>query len=513
MRLVLLILLSTSPALLAQLPPEPLAVKSGEPCLVHDSWAVDNHWPLRSRNEGITLVCHPLKKHPGSPLKVFAADQPSYAWVIRDTRDDGEAIFRMYYQANIRIPDTKGKGHYRTDVCYAESVDGINWVRPDLCLFPAKAQVGRPNNVVVAWDERKNPGGSAPVILENLPEKDRRGYRIIMLYRGKGAGDIAGLRLVGSEDGVRFDMENEHRIAHLHSDCPNSIIYDPELQRYQLFCRAKQMYRASRGEMIDTGASRRIATLFSSDLWGDWMEEGDPRTLLVPDSRDGDHRYFYGMPAVYRHGLSWGFLEVFRLNDFIHTELVTSRDGIHWFRHPDRPKLIEYGPEGSWDDTMIFASPSWVEVGNKWMFYYAGWDGPHGTPERDGSIGIATCLRERIYSRRGSEYGGVVCTRTIRWPGGELWLNLGSVSGDGENGGSAATVRISDVRRRVMPGYDHGESRLVDGEDATRVVVRWGEEGSDRSLKSLRGEVVRIEVMLRNMDWFSFGATADGASR
>ncbi|NNE93361.1 MAG: hypothetical protein HKN23_17085, partial [Verrucomicrobiales bacterium] len=402
----------------AQLPVEPLEIPPVEPNFVHDSWLIDNHWPLKTKQEGINVAHHPLQKHASGPFEIFGEDKPSYAWVVKDEADDGSRIFRMYYQANIPIARVEGKGSYRTDIAYAESKDGISWTKPDLDLFPEKAVEGRPNNVVVAFEGKPQWGGSAPALIENLPDGDQRRYRFVMLYRvkGRGTGDQAGLHLVGTKDGIHFDMVNDFHIAHLHSDCPNTIHFDPAAGRYQLLCRAKQIYRAFGDEMIDTGASRRVATMFSPKLWTDWLEHSAPQTLLVPDERDGDHRYFYGMPTVHRHGLAWGFLEVFRMNDLIHTEVVTSRDGAHWWRHADRPKLIEYGEDGTWDDTMTFTSPAWVAVGNHWYIYYSGWDGPHGTSEREGTIGLATCLRERIYSRRGSKSGGVVCTRTLTWP-------------------------------------------------------------------------------------------------
>ena len=229
----------------------------------------------------------------------------------------------------------------------------------------------------------------------------------------------------------------------------------------------------------------------SPKLWTNWLQHDEPRTLLIPDGRDGEthHHFFYGMPTVHRHGVFWGALEVFRLNDLIHSELITSRDAIHWQRLPNRPKMIAYGEDGAWDDTMIFASPAWVEVGDEWWFYYTGWDGPHGTPERDGTVGLATCKRERLFSLRGPAGGGVVCTRTLIWPGGDLWLNL-----DLAAEGAEATVRISDRRRKPREGFDHADC-AISAEDETRSRVTWrgkslaelaGQDGSAGDLPGVR---------------------------
>ena len=51
------------------------------------------------------------------------------------------------------------------------------------------------------------------------------------------------------------------------------------------------------------------------------------------------------MPTRRWAGIYWGFLEPFRMNDYIYTQLATSRDGIHFVRPALRTKLIEFGVE------------------------------------------------------------------------------------------------------------------------------------------------------------------------
>ena len=353
------------------------------------------------------------------PTRSSAAGSPSYLWAARD---EAAGVFRLWYQGHLRRSDaTERGGAFRSYIAYAESKDGVKWTRPNLGLFPSFKL--EPNNVVLARKENTRLEASAPCLLE-LPERDRRGFRYVMLYRNKGpgGGDLNGIRLIGSHDGIRWDSAGDTRIAHLHSDTHNTVSYDPLRKRYVMFCRPKHVYRTFRGGMLDTGASRRVARLESKKLWADWLQDAAPRTVLVPDEADQARHYnfFYGMPARYYGGVFWGFLEPFRMNDFVHTEIAASRDGEHFIRPHGRTKLIEYGEEGAWDDTMIFASPGWVEVGDEWWIYYAGWDGPHGTAERTGAIGLATIRKEGFASLRGPRDGGVVCTRVLRWPGGTL---------------------------------------------------------------------------------------------
>ncbi|MEQ8784717.1 MAG: hypothetical protein RIC55_00385 [Pirellulaceae bacterium] len=475
----------------AQLPQEPLEI-GHEPQFVLDNYIVDNHWALRSKREFVQRVFHQAKKHGQNPL--WSGDKPSYLWVVRD---EEAGLFRMYYQRNLRndTPADEKGGKFNTWIAYAESKDGLHWERPDLKLFPDLD--ARPNNVVVAWKDSPTVQTCAPCIFEPRPG-DNRGYRWLMLYRakGRGSGETAGIRVVGTKDGVHWDMAGDMRIAHLHSDHPNTVSYDARRDEYVMFCRPKHIYRAFGEEMLDTGASRRVARMASKSLWTDWLQTARPQTILIPDA--GDNRehfnYFYGMPTRIYAGVYFGFLEPFRLNDYIYTEVVASRDGFHFERFADRPKLIEYGEEGSWDDTMIFASPGWVEVGDQWWIYYTGWDGPHGTSERDGAIGLATIRKEGFVSLRGPQGGGVVCTRVLKWPGGDLRVNAAATDGE-------LRVRVSDADRRPIDGFNYDDCQTFAGDDVAHAVT-W----NGTSLDKLKGREIRLEFFLRDADLYTFRA-------
>ena len=432
---------------------------------------------------------HSAVKHPANPL--FPNENASFLWVVRNQTD---GRFRMWYQDNVLLEGVEKGRKYQALIAYAESKDGVKWTKPDLNLFP-KLSV-KPNNIVLCGPPGENLEGSAPSILQ-VPEKDRRGFRYLMLFRSKGTGgkDLNGIRLAGSNDGIHWENQPESRITHLHSDCHNTISYDPVRKEYVMFCRPKHIYRTFKGSIVDTGASRRVARLASKTLWGDWLETAEPQTILIPDERDAEehYHYFYGMPTRYQDGIYWGFLEPFRLNDFIYTELAYSRDGINFTRHPSRPKLIEYGDEGSWDDTMIFASPGWVEVGDEWWIYYSGWDGPHGTTERTGGLGLAKIRKEGFVSLRSPKGGGVVCTRKLIWPGGDLLVNADASKGE-------LRVRVSDENRKVIEGFDYEDCELVSG-SGVRQRVQW----KNADIKKLKGRTIRLEFQMTGVvDLFTF---------
>jgi hypothetical protein len=378
------------------IPDEPVEIGT-TPQLLLDHYIVDNTWTLRYKTQHIDRIFHAPTKHPSNPLIKLPG---GYVNVARDAKT---GTFHMWYQTHIA-----GKDEQRTQyaVAYAASPDGLKWTLPKLGLH--EWQGSKDNNIVICGPRRR---ASGPWLLD-VPEKDRNGHRYLLSYR-----DTDGTHLIGSDDGVHFDSKSDKVIQHLHSDTQNAIVWDPHQKQYVMYCRAKAIYRAGGEEMINIGESRRVARVTSKELWTEWPR--DARQILLPDELDTKNRYhaFYGMPTTVYAGVFFGFLWPFRWNDRIHTELAWSRDGIHFERHPLRPRLVDYGPADSWEDEMVFAS-GWVEVGDEWRVYYAGWDGPHNTRERNGAIGLATLRKEGFVSLRGPQGGGVVCTRVVRWSGG-----------------------------------------------------------------------------------------------
>ena len=303
-----------------------------------------------------------------------------------------------------------------------------------------------------------------------------------------------GIHVVGSQDGIHWDKASDSQVLDISSDTVNSIVFDPARGEYAMFCRAKDRYLAGQTGMLDTGESRRISRVAGKDLWTKW--EGSPQSILIPDELDLERGFnrFYGMPARVHAGITWGFLWSFKLNTDIWTELAWSRDGVSFERLPARPRLIDLGPADAWDDGMVFGSPDWIEVGDEWWLYYAGWDGPHGIPEREGSIGLAKLRKEGFVSLHGPHGGGVVCTRQIRWPGGDLIVNADAHAGE-------MKVRVSDELRKPIAGFDYDDMPAFTG-DSVAQRVKW----KGKSLDELKGKVVRLEFQLRDADLYTFRA-------
>ena len=446
-----------------------------------DDHVVDNRWSFKMKTEEVVRAFHAPRKFEGNPVIVGGCGYPSVA------RETETGLFKLWYQTNTRGTD-EDKDAY--GIAYAESKDGVTWTRPKLGLHEWLGS--RDNNIV--WRGHADFRASGQQILE-LPESARRGFRYVMAYHTSGGKrGTNGIHVVGSQDGIHWDKSSDTQVVEISSDTVNSIVFDPSRDEFAMFCRAKDRYLAGQTGIRDTGESRRISRIAGKDLWSKW--EGSPQSILIPDEVDLAHGFnrFYGMSARVRHGITFGCLWSFKLNTDIWTELAWSRDGLNFERLPTRQRFIDLGPADAWDDGMVFGSADWIEVGDEWWFYYAGWNGPHGIPERDGSIGLAKLRKEGFVSLRGPKGGGVVCTRAIRWPGGDLIVNADASKGE-------MKVRVSDERRKPVAGFDYDDMPSFTG-DSVAHEVKW----NGKSLDELKDKIVRLEFQLRDADLYTFAA-------
>lgn len=472
------------------LPPEPIDI-GHEPQFVLDQHVVDLTWAMKLKGEPVRRVSHQAVKHAGNPL--ITGDDPSHLWVVRE----GDGRFRMWYQANVKtLAVSAGKGIYTTEIAYAESKDGIHWDKPALDLFPDAEKLHLPRNTVIHRVDQPQCEPNAPQLIE-VPEKDRRGFRYLMLYT-MGSAPLNGIRLIGSNDGIHWDFASDTRIAKLPSDTHNTLHYDAAHDEYVLFSRSKHIYHAigQTKDPLSGGESRRgMSRMSSKSLWDEW--DVRPQTILMPDERDAElgYNYFMAMPVHQHAGIWFGMLAPFLWNELYASEIAWSRDGWDFQRLPKREHFIEFGAEGAWDHSMVVATPRWVEVGDEWWFYYGGFDGSHDdASKRTGAIGLATLRKEGFVSQHAPKTGGVVCTRALRWPGGDLSVNVDASKGE-------MKVRVSDELRKPITGFDYDDMPAFNG-DSVKHEVKW----NGKSLDDLKGRGIRLEFQLHDADLYTFRA-------
>ena len=109
--------------------------------------------------------------------------------------------------------------------CYAESDDGINWVKPNLGIFTFD---GSPDNNII-WDLH----GASVFIDREEPNSDKR-YKAIGFCRR-----YRNIFLITSPDGIRWDdKDNIEPVALRENEGTFNVIWDPHsriFRRIRLF--------------------------------------------------------------------------------------------------------------------------------------------------------------------------------------------------------------------------------------------------------------------------------------
>ena len=193
-------------------------------------------------------------------------DQPwegnasGYATVFQD----GD-VYRMYYRGHRYLFDDGPLRQAQAEVvCYAESPDGITWVKPKLGLFEWEGS--KENNII--WMGSPETHNFAPFMDTNPNCKPDERYKAI-----GGTTTSKGLLTFKSSDGVNWARLSEGPVVTKGAfDSHNTCFWDAERGRYVMYVRY-----FSEG---DFKGLRSIGVSYSSDFTT-WSE---PIGLVYPDS-------------------------------------------------------------------------------------------------------------------------------------------------------------------------------------------------------------------------------------
>lgn len=420
---------------------------------------------------------------------------------------DGEK-YRMYYKAwHIMVEQGKLDTRNRF-LCYAESEDGITWIKPELGLFEYEGS--KKNNIVIMnegpWGEAQPDGAHPAVFFDKNPDcpPDARFKAIVRSHKPKG------LLVMKSADGVRWSMLHDQPVITDGAfDSQNLAFWDPLRNEYRAYWR------------IFTDGIRDIRTATSKDLIN-WSAHTDLKYSEAPP----EHLYvnqimpyhraphlLIGFPARYieRDGEapSMGQLpdpEHRKLRaaaspryGYAITEglLMSSRDAVNFHRWPEA--FMRPGPErsGQWKYGDNYIAWHLLETKSKLpgapdeLSIYA--TEGYWTGEQD-ELRRYTLRLDGFVSAKAKLSGGEMVTKPITFSGDELSLNFSSsAAGD-------IKVAIKNADGSAIAGFGLDDCPPMFGDSVDRV-VQW-KNGSDVS--ALAGKAVRLQFFLRDADLFSY---------
>ncbi len=413
---------------------------------------------------------------------------------------DGDT-YRMYYRGhNFKV--VKGPNLPKTNqevACYAESRDGIHWVKPELGLFDH--QGNKKTNIV--W--RGNGCHNFSPFVDHRPGcPDNARLKALGGLRREG-----GLYLFQSPDGVRWSLaRNKPVITNGYFDSQNIAFWDPTIRKYRAYWR-----------FFTPAETRAIRTAVSDDL----LTWSDERDLTYVDSPE-QHMYtnniipyfraphiLLGFPMRYTER-GWNpsmralpDLENRRKRIAAHprygqalteTQIMSSRDGTRFALWNDaflppgiqRPDSWYYAHNSvAWN--IVTTKSSLPGAPDELSFYAGGgqWHGPGSTLTRH------TLRQDGFVSVRSPSRGGELITRPITFQGRRLTANFAT------SAAGTMKVELQSATGEPIPGFSLSDADETFGNELDRT-VSWG---GSTDVGRLANRAIRIRVTLRDADLYA----------
>lgn len=443
-----------------------------------------------SRRETVIVVDRPWENH-----------LISFFLTVREE----QGKLRMWYVCR----DGYGTPGSQANLAYAESTDGINWVKPELGLYEYHGS--KANNLlglhslegVVFQDPRQPPEERYTFVSTGKPHSSSKSeVGAIGLYR------------YYSPDGLRWKRD-EKPLIESGSDTQNVVWWDEHRKEYVVIVRGwntdpkrRKVSRLSLSTLTETAAVKPLKTGV-----GNYFHHEIP-TILICDEQDPsrtdiynmsaqpyvlDTRWYLGFPTFLRRsaktdapgwrGRHMGPAEV---------QFVGSDDSITWHRY-DRRAYAPPGVASPAKKNMTFMGVGMIVRGNELWQYGTEFETVHGDVEArqkkaDGCIVRYVQRVDGFVSLDTGNSEGSSRTRPVKVTGRQLILNLDT--------GALGEMRVGllDEHGRPVPGFA-AEDCVPLEYNGISVPVTW-DNGGD--LSSLAGRKLSLEFRSNRTKLYSF---------
>ena len=409
---------------------------------------------------------------------------------------DDDGLLRMWYGAYEGLP-------VQRRICYAESVDGLNWVKPSLGLVEHGGSFD--NNILPIT---VSDGGY--VFVDPLAAPSSK-------YKFLGTGPFP--MLFESPDGLEWTLVDS-ALLDLVPDSHNLVFYDNQIGSYVAYLRSWNMI-----EEYDSLAQpwRTVSRLEIADVASFWdytpidspfyrWGPGKPPAIsnefdviMAPDTLDPPEmdiynpsvvRYedaanaYFAFPSIYHHYPPPPVGE-FNNDGVLNIQLGYSRDGITWSRY-----RTEYLDNDCFGDSLrqIYLAPSIIRMGNSLYQYFNGLEESHGDSVKTSHY---FCVKQRVdgfLSLRASSSPAFLRTVPLTFEGNSLNLNYAV------NPGGYVAVGLFDPGGNPLPGFGFDDCDTLRG-DKISGPVSWS---GIRNIEIYEGTQLSMGLEMREAELFAF---------
>ncbi len=493
---------------------------------------VDDHDILY--RSGTTRVQNPAKRH--SDKAVISQTKPwevAIAWTSV-WRDPKTGKYQLWYQsyAGKRAGDKK----LECVVCYAESDDGITFVKPELDLFPFKEH--QTTNIVLIGNGGYGDRYCNSVLVEPDEKDPNRRYKMAYYDWVKGSDhEYPGLCVAFSPDGIHWTKHSEgplFRTSYGARGVPPPFADEDGYRETPVKdkpVRKTWFYPLTMADAVDVFYDpRRAEYVLYGKIWMDAPDGGaawkhgmgrtaskdlltwsKPQFILAPDDKDSPDVEFHTSPVFYFSERYICLNQIFyrKLKGAIDIELMTSADGFTWERNFREQHFLGRSQAGLFDSRSLFTNSTPVILDDEIRFYYGAYNqSPVGgvksaLGERSG-VGLATIPRDRFAGlrsvpkseqptlRKPLENIGQVTLKPLDLAG----CRAITVNADATNGSIRVELLNEDGYR--VRGYAKDDAVALEG-DSLRHQVAW----KDHALANLPAGHYILRFHLENATVFA----------
>ncbi len=387
------------------------------------------------------------------------------------------------------------------NVAYAESKDGLNWVKPSLGIVEYE---GSKENNLVGLESLEGTVYKD----ERAPAQERYNYITHLITEG--------MVRYHSPDGLRWKRDAAPLVK-FGADSQAVTFWDEHAGKYALYLRGwekradEKLYRTQvRADLKSLTEPSTVAPAETSRyIWGKEkvavIDAEFPKVLATDEADPADSdvytisaqqypldpRWYMGFPSFFQR-------EKNRSDGRLDVEFIGSRDGFAWQRY-DREPYVAPGLLGGDDGNMVFMGPGMAVRGDEIWLYGTGLHSRHGDKEArqlrtDGVIYRYVQRVDGFVSLDFDAKGGNATTAPVKVDGPRLVLNVDTaVLG-------SLRVGLLDAEGKAIEGFAL-EDCMVVRTNSTRALVSW--RGGD-TIGVLHGKDVRVQFTGSRAKLYSF---------
>ena len=450
-----------------------------------------------TQSDGIDLVFHAPIYNEQNP--VVKADKPWELNVNGDPYaapfsggvwfDEQTGKFKMWYSAG-------GGKVLGLITCYAESLDGKHWTKPELDVVPG-------TNIVDTTEH-----DCVSVILDKFEEDPTKRYKMFVVEFNNRS--TVSMKLKYSVDGIHWSAPKALS-GELYDRC--AAYYDPFRGKYVLSLKTinGEKYRRSRcylehedPEML-VSLAHRVFDNKSDKFIKYWFnaEDDDPHNPQFPTIRP----QIYNHEAMPYESSLLGFFTLWQgpENNACDSLMIQKRnevligwsdDGFHWQRDFKIPFLGVNEDFNAWNAGNVQSTGgNPLIVGDSLYFYVSGRYNSKPKHDSNFATGLATLRRDGFVSAHAGKSEEYLQTKEITIDGNFLFVNL-----DIKNTGKFS-AEILDENLNPISGFTKKECCVIKKTDSTKHLIQWKNR---KELTDLYGKTVYLKFYLSGGDMYSF---------